>query len=202
MKGTHFSKKIALIALVLASLVLLTACSSEEAPSVQILVGNSFVAPESFESCTQQLTDDHPSWQEKEAQVEFTSTSFGNPDNDLYAGANVAKVMTMIAANEVDLFICDTENAARFARGEMFAPLEDLLSEEELTDYQDRLLTFEKVDEQGNLTGEYMQPCGIALNGNEALDAIYGEEEYGVFFVSNADPQETCKEIFLDLANG
>ena len=58
--------------------------------------------------------------------------------------------------------------------------------------YQDRLLTFEVVDEEGNLTGEYTPACGIFITGQEAFDKIYGEQEYGVFLVSNARSSRQC----------
>ncbi len=199
MKIKRLPKVISLLSLILISSLVLTACSSKESSSIEILIGNSYVIPENFDSTTQDLIANHPDWQDEEATVGFTSINFGDPETDPYAGANIAKVSAMVAAKEVDIMICDMDNAARLARTEMFTPVEEILSEEDMEKYQDRLLTFELVDEEGNLTGEYTPACGISITGQEAFDKIYGEQEYGVFLVSNADPVENAEKVFMDI---
>lgn len=200
MKIKRTCKTIALFGFLLACSVFLASCSSEKPSSLQVMVGGPYIASEAYESCTEALTAAHPQWQAGETPVSFTSMSFGDPETDPYAGASIAKVSAMAAAQEIDLMICDTENAARFARSDMFTPVQSILSEEQLAACQDKLLTFEKVDDEGNLTGEFTEACGIALNGNAPLDALYGNQEYGVFLVANADPMENAQQIFLDIA--
>lgn len=200
MKIKRTSKMIALLCSFLTCSIFLASCSSENPTSLQVLVGGPYIDSQAYESCTESLLTGHPQWQAQETPVSFLSISFGDPESDPYAGANIAKVSAMVAAQEIDLMICDTDNAARFARSDMFAPVQSILSEEQLTAYQDRLLTFEKVDDEGNLTGEFTEACGIALSGNAQLDALYGDQEYGIFLVGNADPMESAKQIFLDIA--
>lgn len=200
MKTKRLSKTISLLSLLLVFPLLLTACSSsEDTPSTQILVANSLIFPEKFESFTEQMMTNHPNWQEEGASVGFSSINFGNPETDPSAGANIAKVSTMAAAKEFDIMICDTDNAARFARTEMFTPVEEILSEDELEKYQDRLLTFDMVNEDGKPTGEHTAACGISMTGKEPFDEIYGEQEYGVFLVSNAEPMDDAKKVFMDI---
>lgn len=170
MKIKRTCKTIALFGFLLACSVFLASCSSEKPSSLQVMVGGPYIASEAYESCTEALATAHPQWQAGETP------------------------------QEIDLMICDTENAARFARSDMFTPVQSILSEEQLTACQDKLLTFEKVDDEGNLTGEFTEACGIALNGNAQLDALYGDQEYGVFLVANADPMENAQQIFWDIA--
>lgn len=199
MKCKRFFKPAALVSLLVACSVLLAGCTSDKLPPIQILVGNTYVSEESLTACEESLLSTHPGWQEEETAVGFTSISFGDPETDPYAGANIAKVSAMVTAKEVDVIVCDTENAARFARGEMFVPIEEVLSEEELSQYQDRLLAFEMVNDEGNPTGEFTPSCGISITGDPRFDEIYGEQEYGVFLVSNAEPMENAEEVFKEL---
>ena len=199
MKHKCKSKLITLSCLTLACSMLFMGCSSDSKQTIQIIVGNSYVSQENLDACEEELLASYPDWQGEETEIEFTPIDFGDPETDPYAGASIAKVSAMVTAKEIDLMICDTENAARFARSEMFVPVEEVLSEEELAQYEDRLLKFETVDETGNLTGEFTQPCGISLTGDSRFDSIFGEQEYGVFLVANADPMENAEAIFKDL---
>lgn len=111
-------------------------CSSDSKQTIQIIVGNSYVSQENLDACEEELLASYPDWQGEETEIEFTPIDFGDPETDPYAGASIAKVSAMVTAKEIDLMICDTENAARFARSEMFVPVEEVLSEEELAQYE------------------------------------------------------------------
>lgn len=37
------------------------------------------------------------------------------------------------------------------------------------------------------------------MTGKEPFDEIYGEQEYGVFLVSNAEPMDDAKKVFMDI---
>lgn len=128
--------------------------------------------------------------------------SLGSSDLDptAYAAGSV-KVSAMVASGEIDVMICDLENAAKHARSETYLPLEDFLSPEELAGYEERLLSFDLVDDEGNPTGEQTPAYGISMNGSEAFDSLYGDTDYGIFLIGNADPSELSKTVFLDLAN-
>lgn len=128
--------------------------------------------------------------------------SLGSSDLDptAYAAGSV-KVSAMVASGEIDVMICDLENAAKYARSETYLPLEDFLSPEEPAGYEERLLSFDLVDDEGNPTGEQTPAYGISMNGSEAFDSLYGDTDYGIFLIGNADPAELSKTVFLDLAN-
>lgn len=203
MKIDRLIKRWIVVFAMVACALCLTACSSQEsgAESLQLLVGSTYVPEETLDACTEEVLAAHPSWEEGEYPVEIFSMDFGSPETDIYAGANIAKFSAMVAAKEVDLMICDTENAARFARSEMFVPVEEILTEEELNQYGERLLTFPMVDEEGNPTGEETPAYGVAVDGGP-WDPIYGDQEYGVFLISNAEPMDKASEMFLEIAAG
>ena len=186
--------------LLVTSTIFLTSCSSDDSPSIQVMVANSYVNEEALTTCSDNLLAEHPSWQQEDLPVQFSSLSFGSPDTDpaMY-GASTMKISAIVASGEMDILICDIENAARYARGDMFISINEIISEEKLSSYQERLLTFELMDDEGNPTGEYTEPCGISLNGNTQFDTIYGEQEYGIFLVTNADPIENAEQVFMDM---
>ncbi len=199
MKVRCVSKLICLLTFVVTSSFCLSACSSEETPSIQILAAGSSVFPESFDSEATEWISNYTDGEE--TSVEIRSMYLGEGEKDLYGGANVAKVSAMAAGKEIDIMICDLDNAARFARSEMFVPIKEVFTEEELTGHEDQLLTFEKVDDEGNLNGEYTEACGVSIDGIELFDSIYKDSEYGIFLINNADPMETSKDIFKNIVN-
>lgn len=92
--------------------------------------------------------------------------------------------------------ICDEANAARGCRGELFYPLSDVFTEEEISGFTDTL-SYEMLDTDGNSTGEMTAECGVPLD-NEQIASIFGDEPAGMFVVAKAD-LEQAKELFLDL---
>lgn len=203
MKKRHISTSLALVLLLLLCPLLLTGCGSEEASAIQVVVGNTYVDEDHLATVFQQILAEDPSWQREDLPVELSAFSFGAQEIDAgMFGANVMKVSAMIASGEMDILICDAENAARYARSETFVPVDQIIPEDELDGYQERLLSFELLDEDGTPTGSYTPACGISLNGDPRLDAFYPEQEYGIFLVGNAEPMETAEQLFMDILNG
>ena len=137
-----------------------------------------------------------------EKAVDCQGFSFGTEGGDAAAfGASTMKISAMVAAKEIDLMVCDLDNAARYVRSEMFYDLAEIFSQEELDAYSDRLLTFDLVDDEGNPTGEQTPVYGIDVSGNENLTAMMGQNSYGVFLVQNTEDLEAAKEIFWQIVN-
>lgn len=203
MKNRHLRQSAAclsLVSLLLLCTLLLTGCGSEDAPSIQVVVGGPYVGEEQLAEASQQLLAEYPAWQQEELPVKVSPFSFGTPEMDasMY-GASAMKLSAMVASGEMDILICDTENAARYARGETFVPIDQIIPEEKLDGYRERLLSFELLDGERNPTGNYTPAYGISLNGNPQLDALYGDREYGVFLVGNAEPMEAAEQLFMDI---
>ena len=180
----------------------LTSCGSEKSDTLQVVVCAPYVDEETLSAYSDAMYAEHPEWAEGESAVEFVAFSGGSEDIDPSAfAASMMKISAMVTSKEVDLMICDFDNAQRNARGEMYSPLTDIFSEEELATYEGRTMSFEAVDENSEPTGEMLPESGISLNGNEKLDAIYGDTEYGVFYVSNTKNPDLAKEVMRQIAD-
>lgn len=180
----------------------LTSCGSGESSALQVVVCAPYVDEEALAAYSDAMYAEHPEWAEGESAVEFVAFSGGSADTDPSAfAASMMKISAMVASNEVDLMICDYDNAQRNARGEMYTPLADIFSEEELAAYEGRTMSFEAVDENSEPTGEMLPECGISIDGNKLLDAVYGDTQYGVYYVSNTQNPDLAKEVMLQIAD-
>lgn len=179
--------------------VLLTACGSGTETSddtFQVMFSAPYVDEEQVAAYGEKLSA------EKEKTIEYQAYPIGTEEIDPMAyGASVMKISAMVAAGELDVMVCDLDNAARNARGEMYYDLTSIFTEDELAEYSDRLVSFDMVDEEGNPTGEKTPICGIDVSNNENLKNMMGENSYGVFIVGNTGDLELSKEIFWDIVN-
>ncbi len=189
-------------AVLLASTLVLSGCGGKESSALQVVVANSFVSEEALTAYSDAMLAANPGWAEGSSAVEFTSLSLGSEQADAAAyGVSIMKVSAMVASNEIDVMICDLDNAARNARSDMYLSLDEIFTEEELASYSDLALTFDMVDDEGNPTGEQTPACGLSLTGTESLSEIYGESEYGVFIVSNTQNPDLAKDVMLAILN-
>ena len=95
----------------------------------------------------------------------------------------------LIASSEIDVVIANMDNAARFSRSDFFAPLSDILSENEIAQLGDRLLSFELVDIDGTAavgTGEFTAVVGFDISDNDQIREIFGNQEVGIFVIGNS----------------
>lgn len=107
----------------------------------------------------------------------------------------------MFSAGEVNLLVCDLENAARYARSDLFYDLTEVLSQEELAEYSDRLITFEMVDEEGNPLGEQTPPYGMDLSNSDSVKRILGGDPCGIFIPLCAGDMDLAMELFWKIVN-
>jgi hypothetical protein len=192
-------KKIMLAAAAVAmSGLLLGSCGSgdsEETP-VRLSVCNGYVGEEALSSYEAKLQSTYD-WAD---EIELEGISLGSEDLDgLSYGTAIMQLSARAAGKELDVMICGSKDAARNARNETFSALDEFFTEEELAQFEGRLLSYDEVDDSGNPTGEQTAVCGVRLE-DEALDAIYGSDEYGVFIVCSTTHPDEAKEIFLSLA--
>lgn len=188
------NKKIICLTLtVLLLLLSLTGCGPKD-DSFQVMFAASFVNEELVASYNEQLPQD------ADPLVKCSSFSFGSEDVDPTFYASGAMAMSaMLSAGEVDVMVCDLENAVRYARSGAFYDLTEIFTPEELAEFGDSALSFDIIDPYGNLTGEKTPVCGLDLSGRDALTRIMGDEHYGVFIVCSAGDIELAKQIVREL---
>lgn len=184
-----------LILVLLLPVLLLTGCGNRENP-FQVLFAAPFVNEELMNVYTETLSP------ESEKPVQYASFYFGSPDVDPMAyGAGAMMMTAMVAAGEVDVMVCDLNEAPRYARSGIFYDLTEFFSEEELAGVSDRLLQFDMVDEFGEPTGEKTALCGLDLSDRQDLRYILGSDSVGVFIVCGAKDPELAGEIFWEIVN-
>lgn len=180
-----------LLAVLLLPAFLLAGCGKREDP-FQVIFAGPFVNEKLAASYGEGLAVEGP--------IQYSGFSFGSEEVDaMVYGAGAMMMNAMVAAGEVDVMVCDLENATRLARGGTFLDLTTAFTEEELAGRP--LLSFDLVDEYGNLTGEKTPPCGLDLTGHGEIDYILGGGGYGLFIVSNTGDLERSKEVFRAIVN-
>lgn len=133
--------------------------------------------------------------------IEISTISVGDTSKDpAMAAAGIMRLTTLVAGQEADVLIADHDSAQRNAKSELFYPLTELFTEEELEPYQDRIISFELTDEEGNPTGETVENCGIDVSSqSELAELCPGADSVGIYIVSNSPNLDAAKEIFRNL---
>jgi len=141
----------------------------------------------------------------------FTSIIMGEVVNDFESGVfndpmmGIAGMMRMAAiasTSDIDVMIADMDNAARYARDGMYLPLSSVFTSNELSGLESRLLSFDIMNADGIAaipTGEKTPVCGINITGNERMRSIFGNQEIGVFIISNTKRPELAKKVVMSL---
>ena len=141
----------------------------------------------------------------------FTSMMMGETNANAGSGAMVDPMMGMagmmrmaavVSTGEMDVFIADMENAGRNARSDMFMPLDKVFPGEDLSAYGERLLSFDILSNDSydpQPTGEKTPVCGFSITGNPQIRRIFGDQEIGVFIISNTKNLELAKKVMRSL---
>lgn len=194
-------KTAALLAAVMIPTAIFTGCSgnseAEGSGGPYLVVSSGLVNEEKAKELVSTLNESLPG-----AEIQLNAISVGDTGKDpTSAMAGIMKLTMTMAGQEADVLIADYDSARRNAGSEAFYPLNELFSEEELSPYLDKIISFELTDDQGNPTGEKIENCGIDVSDSAELTAICpGADSVGVYVISNAPNLEQAKEIFRQLA--
>ena len=215
MKSKIMYRIIALILVVCILVMSLAGCSSASASanrtSFHIAFSALYMDATAVSEFSEVLASEMPELTIDGNAPTLTPIFAGMVENDFEAGIfhdpmmalSIMKIPMMVAAGELDVVVSTLDNAAREARSDIFLPLEEVLTAEELAQFSDRLLAFEHVDTDGYNTwptGEMTPVCGINITGNEYMRQIFGNQEIGVFIVANTGNIELARSVMLSLA--
>lgn len=182
-----------ILTLLLLPAMLLTGCGKAEDP-FQIVLASGFVGDPFVGPYVEKLGLD--------SEIAYRGFSFGSEGVDgTFFGASVMSMTAVLVAGEIDVLVCDLENAARYARNDMFLDLTAVFTEEELAGYEDRLVNFDMLDEFAEPTGEKTTLCGLDISGNTDLDYILNSDAYALFIVANTADLELSKDVFWKIVN-
>ncbi len=124
----------------------------------------------------------------------------GSKSAEMMGATSLMKITTQLAANEIDIIICDYDNGQHFAQGGAFMPLSELFSAEELASIDEfTLVSYEQTDEEGNPTGEMMPQSGIDVSHIEELTDFISADRIVCHVVKNTENLEAATEYMLSL---
>ncbi len=119
---------------------------------------------------------------------------------EMMGAAGLMKVSAQIAGEDVDIIISDYENAQRLSNSESFLPLDEVFTPEELAEIDESLyVSYEQVDDEGNPTGEMLEPTGIDVTHIPEFSTFLGAEQIVCHVVANAINIDASKEYILSL---
>ena len=192
---------ISLISMVLAVVLMMTGCSSggdtASASSVKIVVAAPYVLEEALPEFDAALRAALPELNTEESSMLIQSVSTGDTESDpMSAMAGMTKIMTMMMSKEIEIMICDADNARRHGEsGEAYVPLSELFTEEEQAELGIAPLTVAVVDDEGNVTGEESAPCGISLAHCEGVKNIFKMSDLGLYVLATSEEIANLENI-------
>lgn len=181
-------KRILALVMLLVMALMMTGCSSGDQAgnaSLQVVVLAPYVQEEKVQALMDALNAALPQLTTDTAHLVMNSISAGYSDTDPYSTmAAVTRMGGMLAGHEIDLLICDAENAQRYGEsGESFVPLAELFTEEEIAALGIIPATVPVLDGDGNPTGDRSAPCGVDLSGNTALETLLGQKGMSAYVI-------------------
>jgi len=182
-----------------------TGCSSsdEKAPAASLHVV--FAAPFATEDAANALRDtliaSAPELDSEAAPLSVTFVSTGDTEKDpIGSMAGMTQLSAKSMSDELELLICDADNARRHGdNGETFVPLSELFTEAELTELEIAPATLPIIDESGNLTDERTEACGVDLSGCTEIVRILGIPDPGAYVIVDTPNIENAKTAIRTL---
>ncbi len=177
-----------LCALVLMIALIMTGCSSEKSEySVKIAVAAPRILESGQTAFDEELRSGLPELEtaEKKMLIQYVNTGDVSVDA-MTAMAGMNKIMMMFTAGEIEIMICDPDNAFRHGEnGAAYLSLDKLFSEEEQQELGIQPLTIAMQDDLGNLTGKESAACGIDLSENELLRTAFKMSNLGLYVIDD-----------------
>jgi len=194
-------RAISLISLLLAAVLLLAGCSSGEDPaanaSVKIAVTIPFVVEGAADEFKAALANGLPELNTEEKKMLVQTVNTGDPKADpMSAMAGMTKITTMMLGKEIEIMICDADNAQRHGEGgNTYMPVDQLFTAEEQTELGIVPLTVSKVDGDGNTTGEQSDPIGISLENCAGVKNIFKMSDLGLYVIGTPETEANMENI-------
>lgn len=178
----------------------LVGCSlnAQESVSLGVAVAFEYVSEESFSAFSDDLIAAFPQLNTEEAVMSVRSVSTGNPDGDpMGAMAGMTQITAMLTSGEIELLICDPENARRYGdNGETYMTVSEAFTEEEMRELGIVGVTMAIVDDEtGEETGEETEEVGVDLSGSAKLCQLFSVENPAAYIVSGTQHADEAKEV-------
>ena len=125
------------------------------------------------------------------------------PDDPLTGATGQSKITGMLMAQELDVMIATPDVARVQAVNELFMPLSEFFTVEELKSLSGRTIKYEFSDiinGQEIPTGQYTADCGVDITGHELFSSLLGDQELGVYVSASTADLEQARALIRYLA--
>lgn len=179
-------------------------------PSLNITFNSLQVDRDSFAPLEEQLKENFPELYTDREEIQIISVMSGVSDAEQEYAATM-KLLAMMAANEIDVFIGDYTLMYTSAYNSYMHPLDDIFTEEELAliekeayvqeDAESGIMIVEPgdIDTDGNEYRMEARPYFIDISGNLTLRTIIAGEPTYIGISSNTDNLEEAKAVLMYL---
>ena len=192
---------ISMVSVLLAVVLMLTGCSSggdtAASYSVKIAVAVPYVLEGATDEFKAMLEQGLPELNAEDKAMLVQSVNTGDTKADpMSAMAGMTKVTTMFLGKEIEIMICDAENAQRHGEGgSAYMPIDQLFTAEEQAGLGIETLTVSKVDDDGNVTGEQSAAVGISLQNCEGIKDIFKMSDLGLYVIATPETEANIENV-------
>lgn len=193
---------LAMAAVLVLCAVTLTGCSSEEkkaddSAALHVTMIHTYVSAEAEETLESELLAALPQVFGSEVGLEVNSVSSGDTEKDpMGAMAGMTKIAGMMSSGEMELWLCDSQNASRHGEnGTLFVPLDELFTAQEQAELGITPVTVPLFNDDGEQTGEQSAPCGIDLSGCEKLTQLMYTNDVAAYVLIDSPHTAQAKEV-------
>lgn len=190
--------KLLSLGLAMAMILTLTACGSSSNYALRILATAPVVSSDNAEDYASTITvgDDEA--------VSVTTEAINTTSNDslleLTNSTTILTVSTQIASKEIDIMLTDYYNASYFANSDVFMPLDELFTEDELSAIDSSLFVYyDETDDDGNSTGETLAVYGIDVTSVSEFSEFITADQIVINVLYNAQDTDAVKEYILSI---
>lgn len=199
-------KRLFSVAAILAVVLLtLTGCSSgndeETANAVGVVVASTYVDSEAASALQEKLQAALPVLNTDTMKLTVTAISTGDTEKDpMGTMAGLTQISGMLTSSEIDVIICDADNARRHGDdGETFLPLDDIFTEAEQDELGIIPVSVPVIGDEGDATGEVSAPCGVDLSGCVELTQTLKLSDIAAYVVVNTENPEEAESVVRQL---
>lgn len=184
----------------------LLGCSPREQESEGVSLRVALVAPyvsdEAVENIEAYLKEGLPEYNDDDRSFEVTGISAGDSAADpMSVMAGSTRIAATLASGDIDLWICDPENARRYAEdGSNYVALDELFSADEISSLGGTPIAIPITDDEGNATGEFSEIVGLDLSMIAAISEMTGIRDPQMFVLAGSTNREAAKAAFGYLA--
>jgi len=176
--------------------------STPKTDSLNVVLVARSVGDESVKGFAAHLKAGLPEYYDDGKSIGVVGISAGDSAADpMGVMASSTKIASMLASKEIDLWICDPENARRYAdNGANYLALGQLFSAEEIGSFGAAPIAFPVLDRDGKSTGEISQNVGIDLSQNTAIIGMTGIGTPHMFVLAGTTKLDAAKAVIRLLA--